>query len=310
MPLAKCNGMSQQFAAKYTAYNEQLKPCNTTTTTNNNKSCQYLDASHIISLLGPRIKAQISNLDNLPATSDQHDGAWRLFGPRCQCCCAATAGGGVADDGQSLVVVPYKESLLYCHCIATKEPLDPHFTYRDSLLTRLLEMEKEDHEKQQQQRIKEPFRFLYTTVVQDPFLQEQSRRCCRAAAATAQKNNKYQYQRCTLPNWICLGSKYLSSVARGSDLYLLDAESDTYLLLSRERAIESYLLLQSMMMAEQQQKQQQNNDDIVSMSISSKDNKSSMAMLVRQEKRKRQKPPIYWLVPHFQSTHSILQTTT
>jgi hypothetical protein len=37
----------------------------------------------------------------------------------------------------------YKDSLLYCHCLATKEPLDPKFIFRDALLSKLVEMEKE-----------------------------------------------------------------------------------------------------------------------------------------------------------------------
>ena len=35
----------------------------------------------------------------------------------------------------------YKETLLYCHCLATNEPLDPGFIFRDAVLTKLLEME-------------------------------------------------------------------------------------------------------------------------------------------------------------------------
>lgn len=37
----------------------------------------------------------------------------------------------------------YKDTLLYCHCLATKEPLDPKFIFRDALLSKLVEMEKE-----------------------------------------------------------------------------------------------------------------------------------------------------------------------
>jgi len=36
----------------------------------------------------------------------------------------------------------YREVLLYCHCLATGEPLDQGFRFRDALLNRLLDMEK------------------------------------------------------------------------------------------------------------------------------------------------------------------------
>ena len=88
---------------------------------NNNK---YLDASHILNLLGPHIQAQISDLSNLPA-ADDHAGAWQLFGAHCQC-------------RQS-----YKETLMYCHCIATKEALDPNLIFRDAVLNQLLQLEQD-----------------------------------------------------------------------------------------------------------------------------------------------------------------------
>merc|ERR1740124_732260 len=36
----------------------------------------------------------------------------------------------------------YRNALLYCHCLATEEPLDPGFRFRDAVLDLLLEMER------------------------------------------------------------------------------------------------------------------------------------------------------------------------
>jgi hypothetical protein len=49
----------------------------------------------------------------------------------------------------------YKDVLLYCHCLATKEPLDPHFVFRDALLMKLVEMEKDIVEKDDVRKDKE-----------------------------------------------------------------------------------------------------------------------------------------------------------
>ena len=56
-------------------------------------------------------------------------GRWKLFGPACPC--SATNG------------VTYKNTLLYCHCVATKVDLDPNFNFRDLLLSKLTAMEKQ-----------------------------------------------------------------------------------------------------------------------------------------------------------------------
>jgi len=50
------------------------------------------------------------------------------------------------DDAKVQVQVKsYKNRLLYCHCIATREKLDPHWIFRDALLTKLLALE-DDHQ--------------------------------------------------------------------------------------------------------------------------------------------------------------------
>jgi hypothetical protein len=82
------------------------------------KSIQYW-----LDLLGPQIRAQMHQKTNLPAADDTL-GQWRVFGTSCQC------------------QVSYKESLLYCHCQATPEPMDPYFKFRDLLLEHLLYLQE------------------------------------------------------------------------------------------------------------------------------------------------------------------------
>ena len=210
---------------------------------------RFLDAtSHMLALLGPRIAQQIGNLTNLPAASD-HAGAWQLYGPKCTC-----------EES-----VPYKDALLYCHCIATKDPLDLDLVYRDALLSKLLEMEDSFAQTVPDDQLDlavEPLRFLYSSIVEDAQLQTIAR------GNTEMVKGAFR------------------ALRMDQVIYLLDAASDTYLLLSRKRAIESYLKIQ----------QRQKKSLLVTLADSSISNQEGEETATDRAAviAPRIPPPVYW----------------
>jgi hypothetical protein len=86
------------------------------------KSSQVEGPSCFLELLGPQIQSQVNDRMDLPAAADTI-GSWRVFGTSCRC------------------NLSYKDSLLYCHCQAKVEPLDPTNSFRDALLEVLLAMQ-------------------------------------------------------------------------------------------------------------------------------------------------------------------------
>ena len=79
-------------------------------------------ATKYLNLLGSSISAQVRERRMLPARNDKEE-EWRVFGTSCSCS------------------LPYKMEILYCHCIAGVERLDPHFAFRDVVLEHLLELQ-------------------------------------------------------------------------------------------------------------------------------------------------------------------------
>jgi len=167
------------------------------------QQCSNTNALDVLELLGPKIAAQVADQSNLPAVDDT-TGAWRLFGLQCRC------------------MMAYKDSLLYCHCQATVEPLDPHFRYRDALLNMLLDME------QSQTSSTEPLRFQYKTASENKPLLEISR-------------EEISRQERPSTNVARLVANTFRLLRQDGVLHLLDAESDTYLLISREKVLEPSL---------------------------------------------------------------------
>lgn len=100
-------------------------------------------AAKYLQILGPKISGQVKERRMLPSESDQAE-EWRVFGASCTC------------------ELAYKQELLYCHCIASFEPLDPTLQFRDALLECLLELQS----KQQQ-----AFTFCYRDLRLDEKLE-------------------------------------------------------------------------------------------------------------------------------------------
>lgn len=151
-------------------------------------------------LLGPKICQEALDRSDFPAADDDV-GAWRVFGTSCRC------------------EMPYKQLLLYCHCQATVEVMDPVLKFRDMLLNKLVHMEQE------QQSTSEPLQFQYQAVVADPDLQN--------VAKTIGGSKSISVQRLFL--------KTFSALRKDGVLYLCDQRADIYMLVSRSRVIEPHI---------------------------------------------------------------------
>lgn len=174
-------------------------------------------ANHVLEWLGPTIRADVEKKRNFPSADDT-DGAWKVFGASCQC------------------DLPYKDMLLYCHCQAKAEPLDPNFVYRDKLLSVLLLMERNYHERlvdnetRMQLSASLDFRFQYRTISNHTQL-------CGVAAQVTSPTSTGQ------PSMQSGGLIIATFRALREDgiLHLLDEKSDTYLLISRKSVLAPYL---------------------------------------------------------------------
>lgn len=111
----------------------------------------------------------------------------------------------------------YKQHLLYCHCQATRESFDPDFQYRDALLNELINLEEKQSEK-------EPLRFQYKAVKTMSSLRELV--MAMAPLASAEQT-------------LVLGT--FRALRKDGIFYLIDKESDTYLLISKRRVLEPYM---------------------------------------------------------------------
>lgn len=138
----------------------------------------------------------------------------------------------------------YKDILLYCHCLATKERLDPDFKFRDTLLSKLVDMEKcivdnnnnessnkndvvdvdkrsmNDNDDKSIKRLE----FQYSTVCRD----EQLNALAKDVVST------------TTDPGINLKRLYTNTfrhLRNDGVVYLLDVETDSYLLLSKDNVL-------------------------------------------------------------------------
>jgi len=158
----------------------------------------------ILQSLSPVLQKQIAQKMHLPSSEDTTTGAWRLFGAHCPC-------KGVV-----------KEELLYCTCIARKEPLDPHFSYRTRLLQRLLEWLEEENGDNETDK-KKALQFLYRRIAHE------DKELCTLARSVAPMAHTQLVQN----TFACLRQDGI--------VHIVDAESDSYLLLSRTHVLEPFI---------------------------------------------------------------------
>ncbi|KAL7575297.1 hypothetical protein ACA910_001822 [Epithemia clementina (nom. ined.)] len=243
---------------------------------------------------------------------------WQLFGPRCQC-------RDDNDDDDDDFLVPHKYRLLYCHCMATRlvvpktsnsvtscgvkdkqgdhdDDEDPNFVYRDALLSKLLQMEDKEQQKKQQQAteasnrssganvqskraMEEPWRFQYSTIIQDPTLVQLAQRLLGRHQEQPRHNKKDSTNKRWLLSSSSLALNTFRALRADGIVYLLDPESDTYLLLSRQRAIEPYLR-RSMGLAPV--------SSVTDGNHAGKDAVVNDHLGQKKTTKKPQKPPIYW----------------
>lgn len=153
----------------------------------------------VLHLLGPSIGKAVLAKTDFPSAHDAI-GAWKVFGTSCQC---------------NLL---YKDSLLYCHCQATIEPLDPHFLFRDAILMKLLEKEAQSDN---------TCLFLYQTILNDSDL--------GAVVSRILSEDDVGKRRRLFVNTF-------AALRKDGLVHLNNTESDQYLLISREKVLEPFLV--------------------------------------------------------------------
>jgi hypothetical protein len=199
----------------------------------------------ILSMLSQNERQRLTNMDkkNIKRhrSSDGEDyeikdrqelkyGACKLFGPSCPC-----------NDTNG---VTYKDNILYCHCIATKIKFDPHFSFRDLLLDKLVSME------QQKQRTgynitddrhgqcdgdtspapihKHIFTFVYHDICQDAELLQHAQ---HVLSNTNQSN----------ANVSLLFIETFRALRNDGIIYLVDEKRDQYMLISVQTVLFPYI---------------------------------------------------------------------
>ena len=216
------------------------------------KECTSItNAMDVLQLLGPHIRQQVADRTQLPSADDTV-GAWRLFGTQCPC---ITQIGGAGSGGPCL-----KRDLLYCHCIATVEPMDPNYVYRDNLLWELLDLEHhnyyqaeqklylaEDEELQLEERRYHPLRFSYQSLREDQELNRIAKQVILslnldpAATATTTATTKLSVNIAIQQQMEQLVRNTVRALRQDGILYLVDPTKDIYMLISKGNVLRPYI---------------------------------------------------------------------
>jgi len=151
--------------------------------------------------LGHDIQTQVKQMANLPAADDSA-GLWRVFGASCRC------------------KLDYKESLLYCHCQSTLEPLDPSLRFRDALLGLLLKMQEKTTKK---------LLFRYREMRTNPQLQTVASREWKGEGGTM----------ATFIEKLFLST--FRALRKDGIVHLMNTSTDEYLLITREKVLEPFI---------------------------------------------------------------------
>jgi hypothetical protein len=160
------------------------------------------NALRCLELLGPQIQSQVREKRHLPSADDSY-GAWRVFGASCRC--------------KKLEYI--MSELLYCHCKAKVEPLDPQFVFRDALLKTLLALQA-SHQKK--------LVFTYRQIKDNQQLKDVARKQAIAAG-----NVDLFVDRLLLNTFRALRHDGI--------IYLMDSKSDLYLFITRDKVLEPYV---------------------------------------------------------------------
>lgn len=188
-----------------------------------------LNALGVLQCLGPDISAQVADRTNLPAVDDTC-GLWRLFGTQCRC------------TNKIL-----QQELLYCHCIATPNALDIDFGYRDGLLEALLHQQEHVEMPEEQFSLSlspdssddgiilhsKHLLFTYQSVASNTYLNLLSTQQIQRFGPSEHLSQQSQIQQ--------LVRSTFRALCKDGILHLIDAASDTYLLVSKSGVLEPYI---------------------------------------------------------------------
>jgi OB-fold nucleic acid binding domain len=158
------------------------------------------NGTDVLQLLGTDLVKKALSRSDFPSNDDEI-GAWRVFGTDCHC------------------NLPYRDELLYCHCQATVEPLDPDFVFRDFILMKLMHMQNKVCSKL------EPLQFAYSTLFSDPKLKSIAH-----SLGTLSDTD--------VTRLVC---RTFGALRKDGILYLSDDDTDRYVLISRTRVFEQYI---------------------------------------------------------------------
>lgn len=169
--------------------------------------------------MGTAIQMQVQKRQNLPSLEDTC-GAYQVFGISCRCC------------------LPYKESLLYCHCQAKITTLDPRFKFRDQVLQTLLDMERRTKSFES-----EMLYFQYQDIKSNKRLQTVAIKEIQEHHSSNNNNNMgkapSQDQLKARVNFLFKAT--FGALRQDGILYLVERSSDKYLLISREKVLEPFV---------------------------------------------------------------------
>jgi len=209
----------------------------TSPTKSKNQRPTIHSSQDVLEWLGPTIQSDVLHRRNFPSAKDERTGAWKVFGASCTC-------NHNNNNGDPQKWLTYKDELLYCHCQATTDPLDPNLVYRDALLHRLVDLE-EKHRRNQEREEKNHISTTSTTTT-----------------TTSHNNVDYRFHYHTISkckelievaNQVTATTKLpginaeklvvvtLRALRQDGIIALLDQSSDTYLLISRRGVLVPYL---------------------------------------------------------------------
>jgi hypothetical protein len=180
--------------------------------------CMITDAplyngSQILERMPDAVKQEIQSNpvdDSAQVQTEYNDSSIlrNYFGRRCKC------------------ELKYKDSLLYCHCLASTEPLDPLFTFRDALLTRLVEIESSFPQPEVGNNTEKSIcQFLFRTIFEDTTLQSVAQELITSTSGRSASDGSNTRRLFTNTfHWLRVDGV----------LYLNDVSADLYILLSKK----------------------------------------------------------------------------
>lgn len=181
-----------------------------------------------------------------------------------------------------------KESLLYCHCVATKdESMDPENTFRDALLLLLLQMEEDANSTTNNLDQDLLFSFTYKQIMENKNLEDVALKTMvnsGALSGTASfmkflvKTNKQRLYRSTF-----------HKLNKDGIIYLRNQSKDEYILLSKQYVLEPYCL--SCILQNKNSKEDDENTKQVQVQSNMADSTTlSLSRNVQQQQPKIKKP--------------------